>query len=154
MGTPSPARAVISVNVPSWLFRYSADDDGEGGRPGQFIEFTKNTSCHPSPSASKKTTPEPIVSGRYFFPNAPLLCAKRIPACRVTSVNVSDGSGAGAALIVTAAARTLIATIGFHIVVISLTRVRPRHTRRSPACARGSVGARCYPRDAAAGTVR
>src|SRR5208282_24151 len=30
-------------------------------------------------------TPLPIVSGRYFFPNAPVLCLKRMPACAVTS---------------------------------------------------------------------
>ena len=44
-------------------------------------------SCRPSPSASKNATPEPIVSGRYFLPTAPLLCLKRRPAAAVTSVN-------------------------------------------------------------------
>ena len=34
-----------------------------------------------------KHAPLPIVSGRYFFPNAPLLCLKRIPACEVISLN-------------------------------------------------------------------
>src|ERR1700728_2995634 len=28
-----------------------------------------------------------MVSGRYFFPKAPLLCLNRIPACAVTYVN-------------------------------------------------------------------
>src|SRR5579863_10273530 len=31
-------------------------------------------------------TPLPIVSGRYFSPNAPLLCLKWMPACFVMSV--------------------------------------------------------------------
>src|SRR5437588_13083714 len=29
--------------------------------------------------------PGPMVSGRYFFPNAPLLCVKWMPACEVMS---------------------------------------------------------------------
>src|SRR5580658_1323333 len=33
-----------------------------------------------------KQAPLPIVSGRYFFPKAPLLCLKWISACAVTSV--------------------------------------------------------------------
>jgi len=32
-------------------------------------------------------TPLPIVSGRYFPPNAPVLCLKWMPACAVTSTN-------------------------------------------------------------------
>src|SRR6478672_6616693 len=39
--------------------------------------------------------PEPIVSGRYFLPNAPLLCLKRMPACVVTSVNSIAPEGRG-----------------------------------------------------------
>src|SRR5713226_10188608 len=40
-----------------------------------------------------------MVSGRYFFPNAPLLCLKWIPAWAVTSVNSIGPEGrAGAAL--------------------------------------------------------
>src|SRR5580700_1432487 len=34
-----------------------------------------------------KQTPLPMVSGRYFFPNAPLLCLKWMPAWAVTSMN-------------------------------------------------------------------
>src|SRR5580658_240241 len=34
-----------------------------------------------------KQTPLPMVSGRYFLPNAPLLCLKWMPACAVTSTN-------------------------------------------------------------------
>src|ERR1039457_2176380 len=34
-----------------------------------------------------------MVSGRYFFPNAPLLCLKRIPACAVTSVKLIGPEG-------------------------------------------------------------
>src|SRR5580704_11037067 len=41
-------------------------------------------------------TPLPIVSGRYFFPNAPVLCLKWMPACAVTSVNwIGPKGGAG-----------------------------------------------------------
>jgi hypothetical protein len=61
------------VNVPSWLLWYSAEYDGAPGRPGQFFELTSSTSCQPSLSASRNATPDPMVSGRYFFPNAPLL---------------------------------------------------------------------------------
>src|SRR5579871_218391 len=43
-----------------------------------------------------KQTPLPIVSGRYFFPNAPLLCLKWIPACAVTSMNWIGPEGRGA----------------------------------------------------------
>src|SRR6185369_3860552 len=43
-----------------------------------------------------KAQPAPMVSGRYFFPNAPLLCLKRIPACAVTSVNSIGPVGRGA----------------------------------------------------------
>ena len=43
-------------------------------------------SCQPSPSASRKATPDPSVSGRYFLPKAPLLWRKRMPAGAVTSV--------------------------------------------------------------------
>src|SRR5215470_20137091 len=42
-----------------------------------------------------KAQPEPIVSGKYFLPNAPLLCLKRIPACPVTSVNSIAPEGRG-----------------------------------------------------------
>jgi hypothetical protein len=40
-----------------------------------------------------------MVSGRYFFPNAPVLCLKWMPACAVTSVNSIGPEGlAGVAL--------------------------------------------------------
>src|ERR1044072_4200825 len=42
-----------------------------------------------------KAQPEPIVAGKYFLPNAPLLCLKRIPACPVTSVNSIAPEGRG-----------------------------------------------------------
>src|SRR5919108_5844482 len=42
-----------------------------------------------------KATPGPMVSGRYFLPNAPLLWTKWIPACCVTSRNwMEEVSGA------------------------------------------------------------
>ena len=40
-----------------------------------------------------------MVSGKYFFPNAPLLCLKRMPAWAVTSVNSMGPEGrAGVAI--------------------------------------------------------
>src|SRR6266576_2644623 len=42
-----------------------------------------------------KAQPAPIVSGKYFFPNAPLLCLKRMPACADTSVNSIAPVGLG-----------------------------------------------------------
>ncbi len=47
-------------------------------------------SCAPSPSASRNAPPAPIVSGRYFLPNAPLSWRKRMPAAFVTSVKVGS----------------------------------------------------------------
>src|SRR5262245_22294402 len=41
-----------------------------------------------------KATPGPIVSGKNFFPNAPLLCVKRIPAFTVTSTNCAPACAA------------------------------------------------------------
>src|SRR5262245_57043489 len=38
-------------------------------------------------------TPGPIVSGKNFFPNPPLLCVKRIPALPVTSTNCTPACG-------------------------------------------------------------
>src|SRR5690349_25056490 len=52
-------------------------------------------SCQPSLSYSRNAPPEPIVSGRYFLPKAPLLCLKRIPASVVTSVNSIGPAGRG-----------------------------------------------------------
>src|SRR6185295_13507412 len=52
-------------------------------------------SCQPSLSKSRKAQPVPIVSGRYFFPKAPLLCLKCIPACAVISVNSIGPEGRG-----------------------------------------------------------
>src|SRR5829696_2195769 len=42
-----------------------------------------------------KAAPAPSVSGRYFLPNAPLLCLKRSPAWAVTSVNSIGPEGRG-----------------------------------------------------------
>src|SRR5712664_2039991 len=46
-----------------------------------------------------KATPGPSVSGKNFFPNAPLLCTKRIPACCVTSRKVTAELAAGLPLL-------------------------------------------------------
>src|SRR5260221_61688 len=66
------------------------------------MALTKKRSGRPSPSASKKTTPEPMVSGRYLRPRAPLLWVRRMPAGRVAWVKVTGigdpvaGAGVGA----------------------------------------------------------
>src|SRR5882762_2271077 len=52
-------------------------------------------SCQPSLSKSRKAHPVPSVSGKYFFPKAPLLCLKCIPACADTSVNSIGPDGRG-----------------------------------------------------------
>ena len=41
----------------------------------------------PSPSASKKPAPAPVISGREKFPSSPASWTKRMPASSVTSVN-------------------------------------------------------------------
>jgi hypothetical protein len=43
-----------------------------------------------------KQAPLPIVSGRYFFPKAPELCLKWMPAWAVMSVRVIGPEGRGA----------------------------------------------------------
>src|SRR6266478_4062774 len=54
-------------------------------------------------------TPGPRVSGKNFFPNAPLLCAKRMPDCLVTSRNVTM-EAAGALLLSPATAAATVST--------------------------------------------
>src|SRR5688572_22182946 len=104
---PRPDRAVTSEKVPFRLLRYSAWSDAVAGRPGQFRELINSASCHPSPSASKNAAPDPIVSGRYFLPNAPLLWRNRMPAAEVTSVNVGRAEAAvGAAVCLRAVSDT------------------------------------------------
>ena len=49
---------------------------------GVEAEFTPARKAHPAPN----------VSGRYFAPNAPLLCRKRIPALSETSVSRTAGA--------------------------------------------------------------
>jgi hypothetical protein len=65
-----------------------------------------------------KQTPLPIVSGRYFLPNAPLLCLKRIPACAVTSVNSMgpDGRDVLAALLGPAESTALLSLLPFVLI--------------------------------------
>src|SRR6476620_7039042 len=57
-----------------------------------------------------KAQPEPIVSGKYFFPNAPLLCLKRIPACAVTSVNSIAPEGRGGVVLAEGDGEAVVAT--------------------------------------------
>src|SRR6266850_3888963 len=59
------------------------------------MELTSRMSCQPSLSKSRKAQPVPSVSGKYFFPKAPLLCLKCIPACADTSVNSIGPEGRG-----------------------------------------------------------
>ena len=56
------------------------------------MELTKKRSWAPSPSKSKNTTPEPIVSGRYFFPKAPFVWRNVMPEALVTSVKTMPGA--------------------------------------------------------------
>jgi hypothetical protein len=60
------------------------------------VEFTKKMSCLSSPSKSRNTTPEPMVSGRYFWPNAPLVWRNEILAAAVTSTKRTPASCAAA----------------------------------------------------------
>jgi hypothetical protein len=91
----TPDARVISVKVPFLLLRYSASAErAVFGRPGHVVDCTRTMSCQPSPSTSTNAQPDPIVSGRYFFPNAPFSCLKRIPAAAVTSVNFSVAGAA------------------------------------------------------------
>src|SRR5262245_44444328 len=132
MSTPSPDAAVMSVNVPLRLLRYNAWRDSDAGRPGQLLELMNRMSGQPSPSASKNATPEPIVSGKYFFPNAPLLCLKRMPANDVTLVNVGPPDAPPTSVTAAQAATTrTVCLISF------------RGARGSPAarcCRRGEAG--------------
>src|SRR5687768_13776637 len=148
MDTPRPDGAVISENVPFRLLRYSAWRDVlDAGRPGQFRELISSASCHPSPSASKNAAPEPIVSGKYFRPNAPLLCRKRMPAAEVTSVNVgNDATAAGATC---RAAASDMKHSAYAAAIHATCRITgpPVRGRR----ARVSTGARCCRADAVAG---
>jgi len=96
ISTAMPDARVMSVKVPFLSLRYSASAGrGAFGRPGHTVDCTRTMSCQPSPFTSTKAHPDPIVSGRYFFPNAPLSCLKRIPAAAVTSANVIGAGGGG-----------------------------------------------------------
>lgn len=68
-------------------------------RSGQAVELTIRMSCQPSLSKSRKAQPAPSVSGKYFFPNAPLLCLKCIPDCADTSANSIGPDGRGIVLV-------------------------------------------------------
>src|SRR5688572_20043301 len=94
ISTPRPEVVVTSENVPLALFRYSAcrarGPDVVLPRAesrGHAFELISRMSSHPSPSASANAPPEPIVSGRYFLPAAPLEWRNLMPAAAVTSVN-------------------------------------------------------------------
>src|SRR4051794_10713642 len=87
----------MSVKVPLPLLRYKAGKEDGPVLPGQFVEFTTKMSCQPSPSTSRNAAPEPIVSGRYLRPKAPLLWRKWIPAALVTSEKVTSAIPAAVA---------------------------------------------------------
>src|SRR4051812_25513079 len=101
----------MSVNVPFRLFRYNAEKEGPPVLPGQSRELISRISCQPSLSTSRKAAPEPTVSGRYFFPNAPLLCRNLIPAAAVASTKCGIGAGVCAAGVPTARAPAASAAI-------------------------------------------
>src|ERR1044071_176490 len=54
-------------------------------------------SSQPSPSASRKAHPAPIVSGSHFLPVRPALWVNLMPAAAVTSVKPTGSAGGGAA---------------------------------------------------------
>src|SRR5438034_9790709 len=89
ISTSRPLPAVMLVNVPFLLLRYSADRDLRP-RGAQSLLLMSRMSGQPSPSASKKAPPEPRVSGRYFFPARPLLCVNLTPDAAVMSVNFTS----------------------------------------------------------------
>src|SRR5947207_1392844 len=57
----------------------------------------RRMSSQPSPSASKKAQPAPMVSGSHFLPVRPALWVKRMPAAAVTSVKRTDSAEGRAA---------------------------------------------------------
>src|SRR5688500_17036659 len=145
---PRPDRAVTSEKVPFRLLRYSAWSDAVAGRPGQFRELINSASCHPAPSASKNAAPDPIVSGRYFRPNAPLLWRKRMPAVDVTSVNAGTAaSGFEGALWRAAVSDTMHSADAAPRSAMRRISVPPGRWIR----ARAAIAARCCREDAADG---
>src|SRR5689334_15472691 len=76
-------------------------------------------SCQPSLSESRKAQPAPIVSGRYFLPNAPLLCLKRMPASAVTSVNSIAPEGRGGVGLAVGDGVAAVAVSGFCGVIVA-----------------------------------
>ena len=66
------------VNVPLRLLRYSARQRSAAARR-PVLAVDSRMSGQPSPSTSKNAQPEPIVSGRHFFPARPLLCVNLMP---------------------------------------------------------------------------
>src|SRR5258707_15518631 len=86
--TSRPLPLVTLVKVPLWLLWYRA---GSEVRPfeSQSGLLISRMSSQPSPSASKRATPEPSDSGRYFFPDLPLLWVNFTPEAPVMSVKVT-----------------------------------------------------------------
>src|SRR5260370_23403954 len=89
ISTSRPLPAVMLVNVPFLLLRYSALRDLRP-RGVQSLLLMSRMSGQPSPSASKKAAPAPKVSGRNFLPARPLLCVNLIPAALDISVNFTS----------------------------------------------------------------
>src|SRR5688572_28707550 len=152
----------MSLKPPLRSFRYNAATDRRPDPPklasraeaDQSRPLTKSRSHQPSPSASKKTTPEPIVSGSHLPPARPLLCEKRMPAAAVTSVKVGAwglglaaceawGLGLGAWEVPSAAVRTTAVSAS-----PAIDRVND-DSIGAPSRARESSGARCCPRASA-----
>src|SRR5215471_632013 len=94
-----------------------------------------------------KATPGPIVSGRYFLPNAPVLWTKRMPAACVMSRNRVPEAGleAGALPLANTTRVTNRSAPG------RIDRISPNpqceligeHPGAGPGCAHGSPGVRC-----------
>src|SRR5208282_3235318 len=111
-----------------------------------------------------KAQPEPMVSGRYFFPKAPLLWTKWMPACAVMSRNWMRCAEAEAAN------KSKKRETSILRIIVTLRRWRfdwPSFARRgrvedpcphegpsphglrlaAPTHVRGWLGVRCCPRD-------
>ena len=98
-GGPSPKEALPLEDVRRLVELLAESGVGEIRVKQGELEITVKARTEASTGTSTvpyspQVAPEPIVSGRYFFPNAPELCLKRMPAAVVASLNVTPAGGA------------------------------------------------------------
>src|SRR5581483_3875708 len=92
----------MAIGIPPELLRRRAackrpagvlgDPAYRGPRDVQSLPLTSRTSSQPSPSKSRKAAPDPSVSGRYLWPERPLLCTE-VNAGRGGDVREHDRCG-------------------------------------------------------------